>query len=211
MAEYVRQAKARLLHRTPNFLELDSICAPPIDFADALMKAKTSLEVELLHLTRDGVGPAEHLTAVKQNASITFAYLSMQLHARGSQEFWGSLDCKATASYLTFRLVDLYADILTHIDDNSYKPAASLEWLCSDVALSAFAWQFSFFATCIKAQRENAGIDWYPDEAAVAEIMAQYKAKQDRFATSSLLIKYAIIAAAAVAVVAVLVRLHRRH
>eukprot|EP00041_Stephanoeca_diplocostata_P012267 m.205510 g.205510 ORF g.205510 m.205510 type:complete len:62 (+) comp18880_c0_seq5:204-389(+) len=42
-------------------------------------------------------------------------------------------------------------------------------------------------------------------------VLMQYKAKQDRFATSSLLIKYAIIAAAAVAVVAVLVRLHRRH
>ena len=40
MAEYVAVVRNRCADESPDFLEFDSVCAPPVDFGYALIKAR---------------------------------------------------------------------------------------------------------------------------------------------------------------------------
>ena len=77
--------------------------APPIDFADAMKKAKVAVEGKV----REVVGEGHHdskifLAAINRDARLTFSYLLMQLHARGGQTFWVSgADQRARTSSTT--------------------------------------------------------------------------------------------------------------
>ena len=121
----------------PNFMALDAITAPPVDFSDATKKARASVSEHITQLSEcEGMTPAKVLKAVKKNIRLTFTYLIMQLHARGSQQFWRDTAAEDIFAYIAFRTVDQYADILTHIQVTGYDPVSVLKEICTPETLN---------------------------------------------------------------------------
>ena len=95
------------LHVTPFLAATPHVCsavdaAPPIDFADAMKKARAAVEGKVAGIvggtvhtdSNSGAGAAVEtkslVAAINRDARLTFSYLLMQLHARGGQTFWVS-------------------------------------------------------------------------------------------------------------------------
>lgn len=101
MAEYVERVKRLLLEQSSNFMELDSICFPPIDFKDVslfvfalLFEFKKTLRLtrgwqalvrgrkQLVESLRDAKAKGDYEVAASENFWTTFSFLVMQLHFR---------------------------------------------------------------------------------------------------------------------------------
>ena len=136
-----------------------------------------TLNDDVRQLVEQGKSVNAVKTAVGQNATVTFSFLVMQLHARGSQAFWRSQDDTATSAYLIFRLVDIYADVLTKVEAEGYNPQYCrnvLDWLSSTECYDALESEFVTLATLIREQRATHDEDWVPDEEAIASIMQTF-------------------------------------
>lgn len=169
MADFVQHVKNILRDEAGDFMQLDSICFPPIDFADALKKARQDV---LVMLGEHGRVEGRTTEKVLDNEWVTFSYLMMQLHVRGSQDFWQHVDEKQLWAYLFFRVADIYADVLTHVPAGSVDaPAlfrASLESM-ADVRA-----RFSLLLGLIRAQRQGKDGTWRPAVAEVQSVMSAY-------------------------------------
>jgi hypothetical protein len=53
----------------------------------------------------------------------------MQLHCRGSQEFWTTTTTADIFAYLSHRVVEQYVDILTHVEIEGFDCVTALEAL----------------------------------------------------------------------------------
>ena len=116
MAGFVERARLQLDSAAPGFLAtLNHIRLPPIDFEDALERAK----IELRPLTGSLGGTQDLNTAaaiakVKAQARLTLTFLTLQLHSRGSTAFWNDVEDKNLFAFLAFATIELFVDALTH-------------------------------------------------------------------------------------------------
>lgn len=193
MATYVQNARNILNDDTPDFMDLNSICTPPINFMDSLQKARASTTSEINRLITDG-SPAssEVVKAVERNVKTTFAYLVMQLHARGSQTFWREADTNKICAYLIFRVLDQYADVLTNVDTLGFDPTPPLEAVCSAEGIASLKTFFAHLLGLIEQQRALHPNDWQPTELSCQTIMQQYAAHVEALAVSATLTKVAV-------------------
>lgn len=141
-----------------------------------------SLQDQVQALVEQGKSVEDVKTAVGDAAALTFSFLVMQLHGRGSQAFWQQQTDKTTSAYLIYRLVDIFADVLTKIEADGYNPQYCrevLEWFGSEAWYDCLEQQFVALATLVKHQRESKPAGWIPDEVAIAEVMRDFKQHGD--------------------------------
>jgi len=174
MASYVQHAKNILADKAPNFMELNSINAPPIDFADAMKKARAAVEGKVTELIGQGVDSNLLLAAVNRDARLTFSYLLMQLHGRGGQTFWQETAAEDIFAYIAFRVTDIYADILTHIEVEGFHCAPLLEELCSTPTIENWRELYTGLRIVIMKQRQSRGLVWSPTQSDVNDVFQHY-------------------------------------
>jgi len=112
---------------------------------------REGLQSKLETLVREGKSVSEVTDAVAERAVVSLSFLSLQLHARGGQEFWRSLDDRALAAYMVYRLADIYADVLTKVEADGYNPTycrKTLEWLSSERCCDSFTDQVRAHPFC---------------------------------------------------------------
>lgn len=210
MALYVQRAKNILTDMSQDFMDLNSICTPPINFTDALMKAKAKTTIEVTQIVEKGGNDKEIVASVMKNATVTFGYLIMQLHARGSQKFWREVDQKKLSPYLVFCVTDMYADILSHITMDGYNAAPPLEALCSMDGIAELSATYDQISRLIINQRAHYDDDWIPDKSSCESIAKRHAVYTERLNSSSLLTKVAISVAAASILTVVVLRIWKR-
>lgn len=179
MASYVQHAKNILADKAPNFMSLNSINAPPIDFADAMKKAKVAVEGKVREVVGEGHQDSKiFLAAINRDARLTFSYLLMQLHARGGQTFWQETAAEDIFAYIAFRVTDIYADILTHIEVEGFHCAPILEELCSIPTMENWRELYTGLRAVIMKQRRSRGIVWSPTQSDVNDVFQRYADKE---------------------------------
>ena len=134
MAQYVQRAKDILGEISPDYMALNSVETPPIDFADALLRARRAVTLEVGRISAAAAAAAadggEHhrvTRVIRSNVRVTFTYLLLQLHVRGPPEFWRGVDADQLFCYLCFRTLDQYADVITHAQGAGLDARAQLE------------------------------------------------------------------------------------
>jgi len=195
MANFVQNAANVLNDKAPNFMDLDSICTPPVNFMDALLRARETTGTEISKiLTKNNNNVKAVSMAIQKETSVTFSYLLLQLHVRGSQQFWAGADHNKIQSYLIFRVVEMYADVLTHIKDENYQPVPALEALTSEKHFDRLKTLYTDMVALVAVQRNVQGRDtsWMPNEDHANEIMDQYKNNVDLHASNKLARKIGI-------------------
>lgn len=123
------------------------VVGPPIDFRDALNKARASTNEDVLRLIPE-VGAEAVAAAVSLNVKVSFSYLLLQLHARTTQQFWVDVDEDAVRCYLTFAVLDQYTDILSHIRTDGFQAASVLASICSETTVTELKTQFVSWTLC---------------------------------------------------------------
>lgn len=140
MAATVERIRRQLEQQTPggDFLSAYSaIHAPPIDFSDALRRARQDMAQteQLLRAAGDDdattAGDSQYLAVqrVLRQALLTQGFLTAQLHARGSADFWQQhLSDKAAgqrlASFVVFAALELLVDVVSHAGNAKMAPLA---------------------------------------------------------------------------------------
>eukprot|EP00040_Diaphanoeca_grandis_P039336 m.258799 g.258799 ORF g.258799 m.258799 type:complete len:211 (+) comp37103_c0_seq1:206-838(+) len=201
MATYVQKAANILNDKAPHFMDLDSICTPPVNFSDALKRARETTNVEISKVLANS-DMSKVLPAIIKETSVTFSYLLMQLHVRGSQQFWEEVNHEQVQSYLTFRVIEMYADVLTHIQNVHYEPVSALEALISNDTLDTLADLYKHTTRIMQQQRKTHDSSWKPDEESVVEVMDMYTQDLNQAAAMNLG-KKILIGASVLGVVAI--------
>eukprot|EP00048_Salpingoeca_helianthica_P008277 m.120868 g.120868 ORF g.120868 m.120868 type:complete len:220 (-) comp14563_c0_seq1:71-730(-) len=205
MAEYVERVKRLLLEQSSNFMELDSICFPPIDFKDALVRGRKQL-VESL---RDAKAKGDYEVAASENFWTTFSFLVMQLHFRGSQEFFEHIEEAQVWAYLFYRTADIYADVVTHMDEASAAAeggAAAVESVTKillDNSIDSMGETRHRFAVLLKLileQRAGKDIQWRATVGDCREVMTRFADTMLRERLVQTSREWAQVAGAAIAV-----------
>jgi hypothetical protein len=135
----------------------------------ALAKARVSLVDKMAEVAEHGAVANE---AVVSSARLTFKYLLMQLHCRGDQEFWRVTVVDDVCAYLSFCVIDIYADVLTHLEGDfeadleAVQPAPLLEMLVW-TEMGKWATMCSGLHAQIMLQRSSHNHLWFPSEASL--------------------------------------------
>lgn len=140
MAATVSFIKQHLEAQTPggDFLQAySSIHVPPIDFSDALRRARQEMTQteELLRAAGDddattaGDNQYQAVQRVLRQALLTQGFLTAQLHVRGSADFWQQhlTDREAAqrlASFVVFAALELLVDVVSHAGNAKMAPLA---------------------------------------------------------------------------------------
>lgn len=180
---------------------------------NAFGNGRQSLQPRIQALVEQGRTVGEVKSAVGDEAAVTFSFLTMQLHARGSQQFWREQNDRKTAAYLVYRLADIYADVLTKVQADGYNPEYCrevLEWLGSERCFDSFEAQFLALATLVHRQRAGKPDEWMADAQSIDAVMRDF-GTSDAAAVrvNDNLVWYAVGAAAIVVVGVVVMRLTR--
>jgi hypothetical protein len=106
--------------------------------------------------------------AVVSSARLTFKYLLIQLHGRGDQKFWRDTIVDDVCAYISFCVIDIYADVLTHLEGDleAVQPAPLLEMLVW-TEMGKWATMCSGLHAQIMLQRSNHNHLWFPNEASL--------------------------------------------
>eukprot|EP00045_Choanoeca_perplexa_P003123 m.28747 g.28747 ORF g.28747 m.28747 type:complete len:207 (+) comp11877_c0_seq2:20-640(+) len=161
MAGFVQRTRLQLESAAPGFLStLNHIRLPPIDFEDALNRAKKDLQ-QLSNGTQDLTTTAA-IAKVKAQARVTFSFLTLQLHARGGAAFWAEVDDATLCAFLTFATVELFVDVLTHADPQRQDLDLILTQLTEVSSFHELEQLYERLVTEIKAQRACHPEDWQP-------------------------------------------------
>eukprot|EP00729_Bicosta_minor_P030099 gene30099-28521_t len=164
MATYVQHTKNILADKAPNFMELNNINY-------AMKKARAAVEGKVAGIvggtdSNSGAGAAVEtkslVAAINRDARLTFSYLLMQLHARGGQTFWRETAAEDIFAYIAFRVTDIYADILTHIEAEGFRCAPLLEELCSVPTMDNWRELYTGLRVEIMKQRQQKVDAWSP-------------------------------------------------
>eukprot|EP00053_Salpingoeca_punica_P007637 m.69498 g.69498 ORF g.69498 m.69498 type:complete len:204 (+) comp14254_c1_seq2:251-862(+) len=196
MALYVARVKAHLEAAAPGYMELDSICFPPVDFRFALNKARADLT--------DALAEAERTDAtvlVTRGARFTFMLLLVELHARASQEFWAHVDIGKAFAYLYYRAMDITVDVVSKTDLSNEAKVAALEAITTDAACEEVRREYDCMVAAIMAQRKAHAADpvWHPDTTDIWRVIQEHAVTRARRPGLTLALVAGAVAVAALA------------
>eukprot|EP00051_Salpingoeca_urceolata_P001501 m.41436 g.41436 ORF g.41436 m.41436 type:complete len:264 (+) comp11457_c2_seq1:433-1224(+) len=198
MAQHVQQVRNVLFDFAGDYMALDSSCGPPpIDLVTALKKARASVEADVGNLP-SAADTASVIRIARKNQRVCYSFLLLQVHARGSQTFWSQVDGRKLFAYLMFRVTDIFADVLTHLHQESFDCSAVLDDVCSRAAVDRMYAEACALERLIREQRQEHTLetDWVPSELDLAHLMQQHA---DNNMVGALK-RYALIAAGVAAV-----------
>ncbi|EDQ87068.1 uncharacterized protein MONBRDRAFT_10244 [Monosiga brevicollis MX1] len=176
MVEYVTRAKQQLESVCPSFLlRLAPIRLPPIHFDLTKQKAREELEQSRQALILDS--PVKAAIMVKKRMRLTFVFLFLQLHARGNQTFWAEILAtpereRELYCFLAFSTVELYCDLLTHIQPRPPHIHALLEEITEVDLLQSFHQLYEPMITEVRQQRAEREPNFMPNETQCARVAA---------------------------------------
>lgn len=185
---YVENVLQYLTAKAPGFLdELRSIELPPINFKQCLKLARSHVSDIVTQLSSAEAANSAIRAAEKQ-AEVTFSFLLVQLHVRGSASFWSKVEKDALFCFVAFATVDLMVDALSHIPNNDVTGFNTLPLIAStcdaDFLKTLEAGYDAMYTMILKQHVENAQ-DWHPTEQDVDMILDKFTRAIQRHSASS--------------------------
>jgi hypothetical protein len=176
--EYVQSVLQYLTEKSPGFLnELRSIELPPINFKQCLDIARTHVN-DIPRLLSSTAEANSAIQLTEKKAEVTFSFLMMQLHVRGSKSFWMEVDKTALFCFVSFATVDLMVDALSHLPNNEttgFNTVPLIAAICSFDFLKVLEVGYDAIHPVITQQHTSQEDNtWQPSERDVNSVLVTF-------------------------------------